>query len=142
MAHLPRVVLVSVAIVALSVAASASGMPTHGQFQRCGGSVKGAPWTVTIPGGIGPVQGNRYDVWIGSFGPPCALAKSKTARLSRLRTDLALRRASFAGLKCRITPLSWLPAKLLSVRPRTALGGCWTTINVPAGRYFYWRPRR
>jgi hypothetical protein len=142
MARLPLAVLVSVATVALSVAASASGRTTQGQFPRCAGSVKGAPWTETVRGGIGPVKGNRYDVWIGSFGPSCALAKSKAARLSGLRTTLALRRASFGGLKCRITPLSWLPTKLLSVRPWTVLGGCWTTINVPGGRYFYWRPRR
>jgi hypothetical protein len=142
MARLPRAVLASVAIVALYLAASANGRPTQGQFQRCSGSVVGAPWTAAFPGSIGPVQGNRYNVWIGSFGPPCTLAKSHAARLSGLRTALALRRASFGGLKCRITPLAWMSPRFLSVRPRTALGGCWTEINAPAGRYFFWRPRR
>ena len=142
MPQLLRVVLVPVAAVALGVAGSAGGGPTHVQLQRCEGLVKGAPWTEAIRGSIGPVRGSRYAVWMGSFGPPCALAKSQTARLSRLRTPRALRRASFGGLKCRISPLSWVSSSLLSVRPRTALGGCWTQVNVPAGRYFYWKPRR
>jgi hypothetical protein len=142
MPQLLRVVLVTVAAVALGVAGSASGSLTQLQLQRCEGLVKGAPWTEAIRGSIGPVRGRRYAVWIGSFGPSCALAKSHAARLSRLGTPRALRRASFGGLKCRITPLSWVSARLLSVQPRTALGGCWTTVNVPAGRYFYWQPRR
>jgi hypothetical protein len=143
MLQLLRVLLVSVAAVALGVAGSASGRPTHLQLQRCDGLVKGAPWTEGFRGTFGPVRGNRYAVWIGTYGPSCAFAKSHAARLSRLGTPRALRRASFGGLKCSITPLSWVSARLLSVRPRTALGGCWTrVINVPAGRYFYWQPRR
>ena len=142
MPHLLRVVLVSLAAVALGVAGSASSSPTKFQLQRCEGLVKGAPWTEAIRGGIGPVRGSRYAVWIGSFGPSCALAKSQAARLSRLRTPRALRRASFGGLKCRISRLSSVSARLLSVQPRTALGGCWTAVDVPAGRYFYWQPRR
>jgi hypothetical protein len=142
MSHLLRAVLVLVAAVALCVAGSASGAPTKRQLQRCEGLVKGAPWTKGVRGSIGPVRGSRYAVWVGSFGPSCALAKSHAARLSRLRTPGALRRASFGGLKCRISPLSSVSAELLSVKPRTALGGCWTTVNVVASRYFYWQPRR
>ena len=147
MPHLARVALVSFAavsfaVIALGIAGSASGGPTNLQLQRCEGLVRGAPWTEAIRGSIGPVSGSRYAVWTGSFGPSCAFAKSHAARLSRLRTALALRRASVGGLKCRISPLSWVSARLLWVQPRPALGGCWTTVNVPAGRYFYWQPRR
>lgn len=142
MSHSLRVVAVSVAAVALSVAGSASGKPTTLQLQRCEGLVKGAPWTEAIRASIGPVRGSTYAVWIGSFGPSCAFAKSHAARLSRLGTPGALRRASVGGLKCRISPLSSVSARLLSVQPRTALGGCWTTVNVAASRYFYWQPRR
>jgi hypothetical protein len=142
MPHLLRVVLVSVAAVALCVAGSASGAPARLQLQRCVGLVKGAPWTKGVRGSIGPVRGSRYAVWIGSFGPSCALTKSKAARLSGLRTPQGLQRASFGELKCRISPLSSVSARLLSVKPRTALGGCLTTVNVPADRYFYWQPHR
>jgi hypothetical protein len=140
-----RAVLLVAAVVALSattvlsVAGPASSKP---QFKRCEGLVRGAPWTQAIRGSIGPVGGTRYAVWIGSFGPSCTTAKSHAARFSRLRTPLALRRASFSGFKCRISPLSSVSAKLVSVRPRTALGGCWTKVNQPVSPYFYWQPRR
>ena len=132
----------AIAAIVLGVTGSASGGPTKLQFERCDGLVKGAPWTEAFRGSIGPERGSRYAVWIGSWGPSCASAKSHAARLSRLGTARALRRASFGGLKCRISPLRSVSARLLLVRPRTALGGCWTTVNVPAGRYFYWQPRR
>jgi len=124
---------------ALIVAGSATGEP---QFERCKGLVRGAPWTEGIRGSGGPIGGTRYAVWIGSFGPSCTTAKSRAARFSRLRTPRALRRASFSGYKCRISPLSSVSAKLVSVRPRTALGGCWTKVNQPVSPYFYWQPRR
>jgi hypothetical protein len=142
MPHSLRVVFLLVAAVGLGVAGSASSRPTKFQLQRCEGLVKGAPWTESIRGSVGPVRGSRYAVWIGSFGPSCALAKQQAARLSRLRTSSALRRASFGGFKCRVSPLSSVSARLLSVQPRAALGGCWTTVGVPTGRYFYWQPRR
>jgi hypothetical protein len=74
------------ALASTGVAAPASGRPTQLQLQRCERLVKGAPWTQAVRGSIGPVRGSRYAVWIGSWGPPCALAKSKTARLSGVRT--------------------------------------------------------
>lgn len=105
MSQLLRAVLVSVAALALGVAGSATGDPTtRVHLLRCKGLVKGAPWTEAIQESVGPriVRGSTYAVWIGSFGPPCALAKSKTAQLSRLGTPRALRRASFSRLQCRI----------------------------------------
>jgi hypothetical protein len=132
----------AIAAIVLGVTGSASGGPTKLQFERCDGLVKGAPWTEAFRGKIGPERGSRYAVWISSLGPSCASAKSHAARLSRLHTARALRRASFGGLMCRISPLRSVSARLLSVRPRSALGGCWTRVDVAVPPYFYWQPRR
>lgn len=134
-------VLVSVAAVAtLGVAGAAAGEPTRTHFQRCEGLVKGALWSGVF--GTSSRFGNRYAVWVGSSGPSCPFAKSNTARLSRLGKPRALRRASFGGLKCRVSPLFEVSDKLMSLRPRAAVGGCWTVAHATTGRYFFWEPRR
>jgi hypothetical protein len=135
-----RVLLSVAAVATLGIAGADAGESTPVQFQRCEGLVKGALWSGVF--GTSSRFGNRYAVWVGSSGPSCVFARSNTARLSRLGTPQALRRASFGGLKCRVSPLFEVSEKLMSLRPRTAVGGCWTVAHATTGRYFLWEPRR
>src|SRR5437667_8696313 len=120
------------AALVLTMGASASAEPNRveNQCDRTSTRIKTAPWRVAIQEAIGPriARGTWYFIWTGTDGPSCAFARRKVARLVRLRTPRALRRASFAGLQCRVRllerPVAWV------VRPRTAWAGCWTTVGV------------
>jgi hypothetical protein len=142
MTHTLRVGAVAASAAVMTIGASASAnsnrAETHQQCDLNGTTIKTAPWKMAIQetAGLRIVRGTRYFIWIGAAGPSCAFARRNVSRLARLGTPLALRRASVDGLQCRVgrprQPVAW-------VRPRTAWAGCWTTIGVPAGRYFRWQ---
>ena len=98
-----------------------------------------------IQGRIGPVHGSQYAVWIqGSVGPPCALAKSKTARLSPS--------AYAQGAPSRLVQRAQVPHQSAVLGVSQPAFGCgrgqpWVAAgrNVNQARrsdYFYWQPHR
>jgi len=139
MLRLLQVSAAGVALAALFASVTALSGPTRTMpYNACGGhTIKRAPWTMGVQDAIGlrVIRGTKYFIWTGSAGPSCAVAIRTVARLGQLRTARAVRAASFGGLQCRASapdrPAIW-------VRPRGAWGGCWSTPQVRAGRYFFW----